>query len=224
MAAVKTLELLNFDAAYLLALHKGDPEIERHFFTYFTPLIYRKVRKYLRSHDLIQEGAQETLARVVMTVRSRSGVRHPERFGAFVHAVCRNVAMEIIRREKRFVALEEAEQRKPSRFESPHSVAEARETRERVGKILASLPEFDRQLLEAVFLAEEDRSVLCRRFGVSDGYLRVLLHRAKQHFLEHMSRKTPKAFAAAASSSGPGTNNQSQRASAITELPLAYPL
>jgi RNA polymerase sigma-70 factor, ECF subfamily len=182
MAAVATLELLDFDAGYLRALRRSDPETQRHFFEYFTPLIRRKLRKYLRAPELIEEATQETFVRVLAAVRSRSGVRHPERFGAFVHAVCRNVALETWRAERRFVPLEEVDESGPGPFRSPHALAEAREAHERVKKVLGELSPFDRQLLEDIFLHEEERHLLCRRMGVSRAHLRVLLHRARQRF------------------------------------------
>ncbi len=182
MAAAPALELLNFDASYLAALRRGEAETEQHFFDYFTPLIRRKLRKYLRAPELIEEAMQETFIRVVAAVRSQGGVRHPERFGAFVHAVCRNVALEIWRAERRFVPLEEVDESGPEPFRNPHALAEAREARERVKRILEELSPFDRQLLEAVFLHEEERHLLCRRLEISRAHLRVLLHRARQRF------------------------------------------
>lgn len=182
MAAAPALELLNFDARYLAALRRGEPETEQHFFDYFTPLIHRKLRKYLRAPELIDEAKQETLLRVLAAVRSRDGVRHPERFGAFVHAVCRNVALETWRTERRFVPLEEVDESGPGPFRSPHALAEAGEARDRVKRVLGELSPLDRQLLEAVFLHEEDRHLLCRRMGTSRAHLRVLLHRARQRF------------------------------------------
>jgi RNA polymerase sigma factor (sigma-70 family) len=224
MAAANTLELLNFDAAYLRALRKANAETERHFYSYFSPLIQRKLRKYLHAPDLIQEGAQETLFRVLTAVRSGAGIRQPERFGAFVHAVCKNVAMEIIRRERRFAPLEEADEYKPSRFDSPYSWAEAREARERVREVLASLSTFDRELLQALFLTEEDRPILCQRYGVSEGYLRVLLHRAKQKFIERISEERPKAYAAAAATRSTRAIPSTRGSLALKVVPIAHTL
>lgn len=184
MAAAPALELLSFDARYLAALRRGEPETEQHFFDYFKPLIRRKLRKYLRASGLIEEATQETFVRVLAAVRSRSGVRHPERFGAFVHAVCRNVALETWRAERRFVPLDEVEDT-PGPFRSPHALVEAGETGERVIRVLKELSPFDRQLLEAAFLQEEERDLLCRRLKVSRGHLRVLLHRARLRFADH---------------------------------------
>ena len=191
MAAV-TLELLSFDAAYLEALHRGAPETERHFFQYFTPLIRARLRKHLRSPELIQDGLQETFARVLAAVRKRDGVRDPERFGAFVHAVARNVALEMVRWEGRFVALEDPDSNAeaelmepgPGPFRSPHAMAEAAEARERVRTVLAELTPFDRQLLVEIFLNEEERGRVCRRLGISRAHLRILLFRARRRFAE----------------------------------------
>lgn len=185
MAAAPALVLLNFDASYLTALRGGEPETEQHFFEYFTPLIRRKLRKYLHAADLVEEATQETFVRVLAAVRSSDGVRHPERFGAFVHAVCRNVALETWRAERRFVALEEVDESGPGPFRSPLALAEAGEARERVKRILEELSPCDRQLLEAVFLHEEERHLLCRRLGISRAHLRVLLHRARERFATH---------------------------------------
>jgi RNA polymerase sigma-70 factor (ECF subfamily) len=182
MAAAIPAQLYHFDSHYLSALQGGDTETEGHLFRYFTPFVLRKVSKYLQSPELVQEATQETFSRVLIAAQSNHGVRHPERFGAFVHAVCRNVALEIWRRESRFVSLEEANSSPLESCRSPHCAAEAAETAALVRRILASLPPMDRQLLEAVFLEEQDRQDVCRRFGVSSAYLRVLLHRAKRRF------------------------------------------
>lgn len=194
MAPAITFNLLSFDAAYLEALHRRDPETERHFFQYFTPLIRATVRKYVRSPELVQDGIQETFTRVLAAVRKRDGVRDPERFGGFVHAVARNVALEILRWHRRFVALEDEDgdsnslldlrMREPGPFRSPHAMAEAAEARERVKKVLAELSSFDRQLLVDVLLDEEDRGSICRRMGISRAHLRILVFRARQRFVE----------------------------------------
>src|SRR5438477_12625321 len=90
----------SFDADYLERLASGDPTIERHFSLYFSDLLGLKLRVRIRSAQLIEDIRQETLLRVIQIVRTR-GVDHPERFGAFVSAVCNNVLMEQVRAESR---------------------------------------------------------------------------------------------------------------------------
>jgi DNA-directed RNA polymerase specialized sigma24 family protein len=46
------------------------------------------------------------------------------------------------------------------------------------------MPSADREILRLTLLEEEDRDEVCRKMGVNRGYLRVLLHRAKQRFKE----------------------------------------
>ena len=48
--------------------------------------------------------------------------------------------------------------------------------------MIRGLPERDQALLRALFLEEEERDAICARFGVERGYLRVLIHRAKNQF------------------------------------------
>jgi len=58
----------------------------------------------------------------------------------------------------------------------------AQQTGKRIREILDQMPERDRRLLREVFLEERDKDEVCRDFGVSREYLRVLLHRAKESF------------------------------------------
>jgi len=189
MAAAPALGFLSFDAAYLKSLQRGDPETEQQFVDYFTPLIHRKLRRYFRMRHLIEDATQETFLRVLAAVRSGKTIRHPERFGAFVHAVCGHVAMEMVRHEQRLVELKDEHDERPAECRSPLSLVEGNEARQIVRLVLADLPEFDRELLVAIFLDDEDRKVLTRRFGVSHGYLRVLLHRGKRSFIEQLEAR-----------------------------------
>ena len=123
---------------------------------------------------------QETLLRVLQIVR-KAGVKHPERFGAFVSAVCYNVMMELIRGEMRHEPsaprLDQADDRVDLQL-----LLVTRQRRRQVDSILKQLPEKDRELLRMFFLEECDKSEICKHFNVGQDYLRVLLHRAKLRF------------------------------------------
>jgi RNA polymerase sigma factor (sigma-70 family) len=170
-----------FTSRYLDALRRGDSDIELHFVSYFAPLLERRVRMRLRSPEQIQDATQETFARVFAVVRSRGGVRYPERFGAFVCALCTNVVREISRQQKSFFRLERWAVDALANRSVP--ALEASETSVMVKQTLARMPFFDRQLLQAVFLDHEDRPQLCRRFGITQAHLRVLVYRAKRRFM-----------------------------------------
>jgi RNA polymerase sigma-70 factor (ECF subfamily) len=77
-------------------------------------------------------------------------------------------------------------------------IATEQECRE-VRRILAGIPEKDRQILHAVFFEERDKREICRTMGVDGDYLRVLLHRAKSRFRGHWLKR----FATKSSSASP---------------------
>jgi RNA polymerase sigma-70 factor (ECF subfamily) len=170
----------SFDQDYLRLLASGDAAVEHHFSSYFGDLLLLKLRGRIRSPQLIEDIRQETLLRVLRTVRN-AGVEHPERFGPFVCGVCNNVMMELVRGEMRYEGpapeFEPADDRVD--LEEP-LVTEQR--RRHVDSILKELPERDRELLRVWFLEERDRSEICKRFKVRENHLRVLLHRAKLRF------------------------------------------
>src|SRR5260370_19763021 len=98
---LKFLPPTPFDNGYLARLRDGDPETERHFVTHFSNVIRLSLRFRLRSWELIDDIRQETFLRVLNFVRSDRSLDHPERLGAYVHSVCINVMMELLRASTR---------------------------------------------------------------------------------------------------------------------------
>ena len=172
----------SFDATYVQRLRDGDREVENHFAAYFGNLLYLKLRARLRSAPLIEDVRQETLMRVLRTLRQKGGVEHPERFGAFVNAVCNNVMLEMCRSESRHEAIEEHPVEPADTSVDLDAPLINSETRSRVETILQQLPEKDQRILRAIYLEEADKPEICRRNNVDPDYLRVLLHRAKARF------------------------------------------
>jgi RNA polymerase sigma-70 factor (ECF subfamily) len=169
-----------FDALYLERLRTGDAETERHFYAYFNDLIRLKVRARGLAAAL-DDIRQETMLRVLRTVRSADGLRDPGALGAFVNSVCGNVILETGRARKTSGA-------EPHAHESPDPGldAEAQFLRDErtiaVRGVIDSLEPHDREVLAALFLEEQDRDRVCQRMGVTRDYLRVLVHRAKLAF------------------------------------------
>jgi len=181
------LRFHTFDEDYLRRLAGGDTVVEEHFITYFGDLLSLKLRVRIRSPQLIEDIRQETLLRVLKIIRNKGGVEHPERFGAFVNAVCNNVSMELVRAEMRHERMEsEADPVDDSVNLDAPLINQQRQRQ--VEKVLDELPEKDRELLRMFFLDERDKSEICKRFDVSEDYFRVLLHRAKLRFRSMYSR------------------------------------
>lgn len=176
-------DLPRFDADYLERLRKGDPDTEGHFVSYFGELLRIKLRSRLRSRQLVEDASQETFLRVFKTLRCGEGIRHPERLGAYVNAVCNNVLQEVYRAERRHPqvpdpAIPITDDDAPA-VEDRMLVAERRAL---VRRVIDDLPERDRRLMRALFVEDRDKDDVCDEFAVGRDYLRVILHRAKLRF------------------------------------------
>lgn len=178
------MQFHTFDVAYVERLRAGDFRTEQHFVAYFSELIHLKLRGRLRSPQVVEDLRQETFARVVAALRGGSGIREPERLGAYVNSVCNNVLLEHYRAASRDGALEEEDAAENVADPSMDvlGVLAHKQTQQRVREILDDLPERDRRILKEIFLEERDKDAVCKDFGVDRDYLRVLLHRAKQGF------------------------------------------
>jgi RNA polymerase sigma-70 factor (ECF subfamily) len=178
------LQFTSFDAVYLEKLRCRDARTEEHFVTYFTELIRLKLRSRLNSREAIEDVRQETFLRVLALVRSEGALRQPDRLGVLVNSVCNHVLLEHYRSKSRSESGidEEPETTFVSHGPDALSVLEAKDTARVVRKILGTLSEKDRRLLQSVLLEERDKDEICAEFGVSREYLRVLVHRAKQSF------------------------------------------
>jgi RNA polymerase sigma-70 factor, ECF subfamily len=178
------LELFTFDKAYVDRLRDGDSPTEQHFVAYFGQILGIMLRARYLSPERVDDVRQETFARVLATLRRDGGIRQPERFGAFVNAICKNVLRENLRHLYRTQALEPHQMELPD----PNKIVDlereliSQETMQKVRLILAGMKPRDRELLRALFLEEKDKDQICREFGVEREYLRVLLYRARVRF------------------------------------------
>lgn len=177
-----------FDREYLDRLRDGDHATETHFVTHFTNVIRISLRYRLRSWELIEDIRQETFLRVLNFVRSDRSLDHPERLGAYVHSVCINVMMELLRASTRHPPMPDDAETVADRRVNTEGSLVTRERKELVRDVLATMPEKDQQILRAVFLEEVDKTEICKRFNVDRDYLRVLVHRAKIRFREAMEK------------------------------------
>jgi RNA polymerase sigma-70 factor (ECF subfamily) len=189
------MEFHAFTAAYLNALRAGDPPTEQHFVAYFTQLLVIKLRARRCDATEIDEIRQETFVRVLAALRKTDALRDATRFGSFVNSVCNNVFLERLRAGRRAKALDgngEADSNTPGDWAEnvPAEIIDlesqlvTEESRVRVREVLDGLSARDQRLLRAIFFEETPKDEICRQFGVDREYLRVLLHRAKQHFRE----------------------------------------
>lgn len=183
------MDFYTFDAAYVQRLADGDPATETHFSEYFRRFISLKLRARRLPVALAEDVQQETLLRVLNTLRRGPGVSQPERFGAFVNSVCNNVLLELSHKESRQPsALENAVEPADERVDIDGALVTA-ERKRIVAEILGEMESKDREILSLVFLEDAGREEVCRKLGVGSDYLRVLLYRAKEKFARAYRRK-----------------------------------
>ncbi|GAC1616712.1 MAG: hypothetical protein PVS2B2_00780 [Candidatus Acidiferrum sp.] len=176
------MELFSFDEEYVSRLRQGDPLTEQHFVAYFGELLLIKLRARRLPAEVVDDIRQETFARAFVAVRSETGIRQPERLGAFVNSVCNNVLQEHWRSYSRLQTVGDEMPEVIDKRINLEGVLVTKQTCQTVQKVLLSLPEKDARLLRAVFLEEKERKEMCEEFQVDREYLRVLLHRARDRF------------------------------------------
>jgi len=178
------LDFHSFDASYVKRLADGDPATESHFSAYFRKFIGLKLRARRLTPSVSDDILQETMFRVLRALRQGAGVSQPERFGAYVNSVCNNVLLEFLNKQKRNPSVpENTPEPADDRIDMDASLI-TQERKQIVGEVLDGLKSKDREILRLVFLEENNREEICNKLGVESGYLRVLLHRAKERFAE----------------------------------------
>ncbi len=178
------MELFTFDKGYVDRLRDGDPVTEQHFVAYFGQILGIMLRARLLPPERVEDVRQETFSRVIAILRRDGGVKQPERFGAFVNSVCKNVYFESNRERYKSQPLMDSHLETPDKIVDLERSLITQETMARVREILDEMSPRDRDLLRAIFLEEGNKDEVCRKFGVDRDYLRVRLHRAKERFKE----------------------------------------
>lgn len=178
------MELFAFDDDYVRRLREGERETAAHFHSYFRELLFAKLRRRVSSPHAIDEIRQEVFAR---SLERLDDLRDGRKLGAFVNGICNLVLLEYYRASNRAVSLDD--QAEPVDPDDVEAKFDSARNEERVRRVLRTLPERDAEILRAVFLEEADKDEVCRRFGIDRGYLRVLLHRAKEKFRTEYLRR-----------------------------------
>ncbi len=178
------LARFEFDQDYVDRLVAGDPETSQHFTDYFGQLMTLKLRSRLRSASQVEDAKQETFMRVLRALKTKGGLATPGSLGAFVNSVCNNVLFETYRMGSKAGPLADDHDEPDLRHVDPDRRLMSVEEQARVKQTLAGLPPKDKELLLWLFFEERDKDEVCQRLNIDRGYLRVLLHRAKNKFKE----------------------------------------
>jgi RNA polymerase sigma-70 factor, ECF subfamily len=166
-----------FNSLYVASLRSGDPVTEEHFATYFSKILDLKLNVRFRNTAFVQDVRQETLRRVLETIRLKETLRDAQQLGAFVNSVCKNVLREHWRAASKVGSQEQPRDLKDHRPD-PEEIFEISEEASRLHAALLRMPKKQQRLLTLLYFEERDYSEVSRQIGVNRGYLRVLAHRA----------------------------------------------
>jgi RNA polymerase sigma-70 factor (ECF subfamily) len=177
----------SFDADYVQRLREDDDATTEHFARYFGDLIRIKALSRLLSRHVAEDVQQQTLLRVLRNLR-RGLIEHPERLGAYVNTVSNHVMQEMFRRESRLGQFPADAGEISSGQASVETGLLEDERTNLVKRALGELADKDRELLQRIFLDDDDKDLVCQEFNVTREYLRVLLHRARSRLRTALSR------------------------------------
>jgi RNA polymerase sigma-70 factor, ECF subfamily len=185
------MDFFTFDDDYVRRLREGDRWTVEHFYSYFQELLLIKLRGRLPSKEAIDDVRQEVFARFIRALQSPSGgLRDGRKLGPYVNTICNNVLLEQYRQGKRTEPLVDGHLNITTSEDVITDLISSQE-QERVRRVINELPKKDAEILRAIFLEDQPKDEVCRRFGVDRAYLRVLLHRAKEKFRGAWKKVTP---------------------------------
>jgi RNA polymerase sigma-70 factor (ECF subfamily) len=132
------------------------------------------------NRDAAEEIAQETFVRAWESIsRFRTG----SPFGPWILRIATNLAIDHVRGEKRFDALP-ATDPPGARVDSPEVRAESSESRERIGRAIAGLPEMQRIVAQLFLVEEYDHAEIAAMTGLAPGTVRSHLSIARAKLRE----------------------------------------
>jgi len=136
---------------------------------------------------MVEDAFQETFLRVFTYFRANKTLDNPGSLGGFIHSVCHNTALEVLRANTRHDQFPNDFMEPPDARPNPEGQTSARERAEMLRRHIAEMPVRDRELLRRVFLEEEDKDEVCRDLNVGRDHLRILLHRARMRLRATLS-------------------------------------
>jgi len=180
-----------FDDDYLERLRADEYRTQKHFVGYFSKLLLIKLKPRLRSRQDVEDVQQIIFARFFQNLRKENGIRDAKCLGSYVNSICNNVLLEHYRRRVPEQIDDPIANTIPDPGKNAEQIVVDEETKRIVREILESLPERDQRILREIFLEERDKDEVCKDYGVSRSYLRVLVLRAKDKFREKMRQDPP---------------------------------
>ncbi len=175
------MKRMDDDAALMMAVKSGDPGAFETLVTKYQPLIMNLCYRYIGNQEDAEEVAQDVFIRVLRY----SGSYEPKaKLSTYLYRIAVNLSINRIRdnKWKRFVSWDSATQDKPPFHggEQPDELAEQREKREAIRRVIDSLPENQKTAVILKRFQELSYEEIAGIMRISVSAVESLLFRAKQ--------------------------------------------
>lgn len=121
--------------------------------------------------DGARDVVQDTFVRL-----AQHGPVEPERLAPWLYTVCRNRAIDVRRKEQRIIAMNEEHHELTSDEPTPAARLEAKENNACLGRLLARLPENQREVLRLRFQCDLSYREISEITQLGEGNIGFLLH------------------------------------------------
>lgn len=164
----------------------GDPTAESRLIEIFGRPILMLLERHTNGRPEAQDLYQDTF-RLALDKLRRGELREPERLAGFLASLARNLAIELYRgvaRRRTEVdgdALAVVPSPRRSQLEDVLDAEKKRVVRQLLDEMRVDR---DREILFRFYLAEEDKEVIARDFGIDSLQFNRILHRARQRYKE----------------------------------------
>ena len=158
---------------------QSDPECFGELCQRYYDSLVATANSILPDRHLAEDAAQEALTAVC---RNLAKLKKPERFGPWVGAICRNVAKDMLRQQRR--------QQEPVETDAgsePDCQSDEREAM--LDKALQQLPQHLREVIFLRFYNEMSYRQMVKILGVTEQAIDGRLRRAKKKIAEYLTKK-----------------------------------
>lgn len=171
---------------WLRRLIAGDADAEAELVRRYKDGIAIIIQRIVRNESVVEDLSQETFRIAIEKIRV-GDVREPERLSGFICGVARNLAIDSVRKMRRFVNRQEtgktAEIRdsQPDQFESLWRKERAEIVRQLIGELKSKR---DREVLFRYYITEEDKESICADLGLTSQQFNSVVFRALKRYRE----------------------------------------
>ena len=164
-------------------LELGDPVAQDELVRRYSRPLRMMLNRQTGGHQIVADLCQQTF-RITLERIYEKGLRDPEKLGAFIFGIGRNLAIDYFRKNAAagYVDIQEAEAVSDS-TPNQYDLLLQKEIREIVRQVLDELEsERDRIVLYRYYVLECDKQEICADLGLTSVQFNLILFRARQQY------------------------------------------